>query len=166
MKAVPAFPMLLSTVWADEVRRCPPTGPVFPPPIIPSTFTMPYVASEINRLLNSSSTSWNVSTTSFSVEITSADDTLLSLHQTAPIRNETGTDEVTTDTVYRIASITKVFATLQLLMHAGKHLDSPVTQFVPELQAVTHYENITLRMLASHVAGVPRDSQYRGCMSK
>jgi len=29
---------------------------------------------------------------------------------------------------------------------------------VPELQSALQYENITLRMLASHVAGVPRDS--------
>jgi hypothetical protein len=160
MKAVIAFPILLSTVLAGEIGRCPPTGPVLPLPVIPSTFTMPDVVAEVNRLLNSSSPSWNASTTSFSVEITSADNTLLSLHRTAPIRNETGTDEVTTDTVYRIASITKVFATLELLLYAERYLDSPVTQFVPELQSALQYENITLRMLASHVAGVPRDSQY------
>lgn len=159
MKTISAIVLCFSTVLANKGGRCPPSGAVFPPPDIPATLELTDVTTQINTLIRGNSSRWNASTTSFSLELTSVNDTLFSIHHTAPIRNENSTDRVDTQTIYRVASITKVFTTLLLLVHAEGHLDSPVSQFVPELQNASHYSSITLRMLASHVAGIPRDSK-------
>ena len=158
MKTIIALLSLLSAALAASGCQCPPTGPVLPPPQIPSDFDFSGLSAKINGLANSS-LPWNLSTTSFSVEITSADQTVFSAHHTAPVRNETGTDRVDSDTVYRIASMTKVFNVLSLLLNTPEHLDSPISQFVPELRGAEQYEEVTLRMLASQLGGVARNGQ-------
>lgn len=158
MKVISSIYLLFTTVLASSGGRCPPTGPTLPRPAIHPTFRLPDVVSKVNNLIENNTVSWNTSTTSFSLEITTTENTLLSFHHTASIRNENSTAQVSTNTIYRVASITKVFNIFLLLLHAEKHLDSPIGQFVPELQVAPQYGNITLRMLASHMAGVPRDS--------
>jgi CubicO group peptidase (beta-lactamase class C family) len=150
---------LASATLAAVGGRCPPTGPVLPPPKIPGTLNFSSLKAEIDALTKNPALPWNMSTTSFSVEITSPDETLFSQHHTALVRNETGVKEVDADSVYRVFSITKVFTTLALLLNAPEHLDSLVVQFIPELRGYKQYEEITLRMLASHLAGVPRDGK-------
>lgn len=141
--------------------KCPPSGPVLPPPDLNGA-KFDSLDSAIRELLRQPETelNWNTSTTSFSVQVTSAESTLYEHYRTAPIRNSTGTCEVTADTVYRVASITKIFASLALLLEAPAALDTPVSHFVPELRDIHHYDEITLRMLASHLGGVPRDGEF------
>jgi CubicO group peptidase (beta-lactamase class C family) len=67
-------------------------------------------------------------------------------------------DPVATDTVFRIGSITKVFAGIALLQlrDAGKlTLDDPVAQHLPEAKALPLPP--TLRHLVTHTSGLPRD---------
>ena len=60
-------------------------------------------------------------------------------------------------TIWRIASITKVFTALQLLQLADRdlvHLDSAITDLVPTLTSVP---GITLRSLATQMSGMVRE---------
>jgi CubicO group peptidase (beta-lactamase class C family) len=63
-----------------------------------------------------------------------------------------------------IGSITKVFAATMLMQLAERgvvRLDDPVTKYVPEYKVHSSYPNIqptTLRQLASHTSGLPRDA--------
>jgi CubicO group peptidase (beta-lactamase class C family) len=65
-----------------------------------------------------------------------------------------------TGTIYRIASITKVFtATLLMQMvEEGKvRLDDPAENYVPEVKSIPGYSKFTLRELASHTSGLNRE---------
>ncbi|MBI4166187.1 MAG: serine hydrolase [Acidobacteria bacterium] len=70
----------------------------------------------------------------------------------------------TPKTVYRVASITKLFTATMLmqLRDAGRiQLDDPVTKYVPELRLTSRYEGlppITLLQLATHTSGFPREA--------
>ncbi|KAK3714048.1 hypothetical protein LTR37_008077 [Vermiconidia calcicola] len=102
---------------------------------------------------------------SFSVEVTSSHESLWSQYHTARKRNESrpGAERVDGDSLYRIASITKVFTTLGLLYQyeAGNlDLQSPISKYIPELAVnggEIPWHDITLRTLASQLSGLPRD---------
>lgn len=99
---------------------------------------------------------------SFSLELTSASSTIWSLHHTARHRNETrpGTESVDENSVYRISAVTKVFTILGLLrQHDAEtlNMEDPISKYVPELGGDIQWENITLRSLASHLSGIPRE---------
>ncbi|KAF4464344.1 hypothetical protein FALBO_8820 [Fusarium albosuccineum] len=100
---------------------------------------------------------WNKTTTSFSVELTSSEKTFFAFHQTAPLLNTTGVEKVNGETIYRVASITKVLTTLALLLQEGLNLDDPASKYVPELQEIRRYKAITLKMLASQLSGIHRE---------
>ncbi|SPO01739.1 uncharacterized protein DNG_04412 [Cephalotrichum gorgonifer] len=141
----------------STAARCPPTGAVLPSPDLPDNYEPAGLRVNIDNLLEHASPTWNVSTTSFSVELTSINASFFEYHHTAATRSEHGVREVDTNTVYRIASITKVFNVLALLLNAPLALDTSITQYVPELEGREEYVEITLRMLASQVAGIPRE---------
>ncbi|KAF7303250.1 Beta-lactamase domain-containing protein [Mycena kentingensis (nom. inval.)] len=88
--------------------------------------------------------------------------------------NETSGGSVDRDTIYRIASITKMFTTLEtlILRERGQlSWDDPVTKFIPNFtnpssgwsehlhSTETSFEKspVTLRQLASHLSGIGRD---------
>lgn len=103
---------------------------------------------------------------SFSIAITSGTNTLWSGFHTAVDRNESrkGTKEVDENSQYRIASITKVFTVLGVLkQHAAGNLslDDPINKYIPGLPPKGHgglpWKDITLRILASQLSGIPRE---------
>jgi len=101
-------------------------------------------------------------TSSFSVEVTSNTETLWSHFHTAKKQNETrpGTQQVDGNSVYRIASITKLFTTLAILYQheAGNlSLDNPINKYVSGLEGELPWKDITLRILASQLSGIPRE---------
>jgi CubicO group peptidase (beta-lactamase class C family) len=70
----------------------------------------------------------------------------------------------TTETIYPIGSITKLFVATMLVQLAEKGvvmLDTPLKKFLPEYQVESPYEDTrptTLRQLATHTSGLPRDA--------
>jgi uncharacterized protein YbbC (DUF1343 family)/CubicO group peptidase (beta-lactamase class C family) len=68
-------------------------------------------------------------------------------------------EPMTTDTIFDIASLTKVVATtpsIMKLFQAGKlRLDDPVTKYLPEFQGGK--SDITIRLLMTHFSGLPPD---------
>ena len=64
--------------------------------------------------------------------------------------------EVTADTVYDLASLTKPMATAAVLMKLDVDLDAPVAAFVPELgPAIGNDARITFAQLLGHASGLP-----------
>lgn len=103
---------------------------------------------------------------SFSVEITSSTSSIWSYHHTAAKRNGSrpGVERVDGDSLYRIASITKVFTVLGLLYQheAGAlDLDRPISDYISDFAGPDAgelpWKDITLRALASQLSGIPRD---------
>ncbi len=97
----------------------------------------------------------------------------LQYHYTSDeVRNGAGTDEVDGDSIYRVASVSKLFTVFasQLSFNNGEW-DRPITDFVAglaqdDVEAVGDdpirnilWKDITLRALASQIAGVARASQ-------
>ncbi|RUS27772.1 hypothetical protein BC938DRAFT_482746 [Jimgerdemannia flammicorona] len=87
----------------------------------------------------------------------------------------TGKGKVNQDTVFRIASITKLFVTLQLLVLRDQglvNLDDDIKTFYPEFEIGKALDSrqddddedlhITLRTLAAQLSGLPRDMSTLG----
>lgn len=75
--------------------------------------------------------------------------------------------KVSPSSVYRIASMTKSFTAMAILMlrDAGKlNLDDPVSRFIPEMKNTpplsSDSRQITIRDLLSHTAGFPEDNPW------
>lgn len=72
----------------------------------------------------------------------------------------------TPQTIYRIASITKLFTSTAIvqLRDAGKlQLDDPVEKHLPWFKVQSSYENeapVTIRNLLTHTAGLPREAKF------
>jgi CubicO group peptidase (beta-lactamase class C family) len=71
-------------------------------------------------------------------------------------------------TVYRVASITKLFTStmMMLLRDGGKvNLDDPVEKYLPEFKIKSSFADArppTFRQIASHAAGLPREGEQQG----
>ena len=69
--------------------------------------------------------------------------------------------EVTGATVYRVASVSKLFtamAVMQLVEQGQVDLDAPVTRYLPEFQPESTFdEDITIRHLLAHRSGLVRE---------
>lgn len=151
---------VLSLLTGSALCLCPPSGPVLPVPPIPSNLDPSDLSSRIDEMIHGSAASWNISTTSFSVEITSPNETFFRYHHTTEVRHENGTDKVDTDIVYRVASVTKAFNVLTLVLNARNELDSPISQFIPELEGAEIYADVTLKILTGSLSGVARDGWF------
>jgi len=77
-----------------------------------------------------------------------------------------GKVEATPQTIYRIASITKLFTSTAILQlrEAGKlQLDDPVTRHLPWFKIQNRYPEappITIRHLLTHTSGLPREAPF------
>jgi CubicO group peptidase (beta-lactamase class C family) len=86
---------------------------------------------------------------------------------TAGLRNVATSEKVDTNTVFRIASMTKSFTALSILKLRDEgrlSLDDPAEKYVPELTTLryptTDSPKITIRHLLSHSAGFPEDNPW------
>ena len=86
-----------------------------------------------------------------SVEIVTADDD--------PLFEYHHGDGISGDSVYRIASISKVFTVYEALLQSV-NMDDSVARYLPQFNT-PEYAGITLRSLAGHTSGITRDCQYR-----
>lgn len=85
----------------------------------------------------------------------------------AGVREKTNNAAVTTDTVFRIASMTKSFTAMAILKlrDAGKlSLDDPVSKYIPELANLPYPTSdsqvLTVRHLLTHSEGFPEDNPW------
>lgn len=87
--------------------------------------------------------------------------------KTAGIREQTNEAPVTSDTVFRIASMTKSFTAMAILKlrDEGKlSLDDPVARYVPELASLAYPTSdsqvLAIRHLLTHSEGFPEDNPW------
>jgi CubicO group peptidase (beta-lactamase class C family) len=82
-------------------------------------------------------------------------------------------EPVTARTLFRLASLTKLFtgmAVLQLRDQGKLDLDDPVSKYLPEIDGVvyptTEHPPIRIRHLVTHTSGLPRDGSREAGMSE
>ena len=163
----------LSAIFVQS-RRVGPTNPFPPPTLQKGDPTLGAVFEGLERRIQeatrSSSSPWPIDITSFSVAVTSASKTLWTKSHTAPILgnySDGSPSQMSDQTYFRIASISKVFTVLAVLLQekAGHcSLRDSITRYVPELQenadtGIIDWNAITLDVLASQLSGIPRECQ-------
>ncbi|KAL2193853.1 beta-lactamase/transpeptidase-like protein [Corynascus similis CBS 632.67] len=149
--------------------HCPPLGPVLPAPTQPSKHgAVSEAATTIKDIINKTTSVYNSSAVAIGVKSIHESGFVFSYTYTPPDKDENGTQAVDLDTVFRIGSVSKLFAPLALLK-LGVSLDEPITKYVPELRALksqaredspvwtVEWDDVTLGSLASHMSGIPSD---------
>ncbi|CAM1502537.1 Fc.00g045210.m01.CDS01 [Cosmosporella sp. VM-42] len=154
--------------------NCRPEGPVLPKPTsLCDSSIFQKAASNFTDTLdaaisNSINPGWAVENVSFSLAVISADQNdpgvpIWEYHRLASGNNR-GTRHLGRNSQYLIGSITKVFSDY-ILMKSGIDLDVPVTNLLPRLlkpHSTIQWQNITLRMLASHLSRAPTNYTLDG----
>ncbi len=157
-----------------HARRFEPIEP-FPPPYLTQNDprlnpVFDALTTNIQQAATNPSSPWLTNITSFSISVTSASETLWTTSHTASILGDyvdSPASNVTDQTYFRIASISKVFTVLAALIQEqeGKwSLKDPITRWVPELRNRTEdgvaWESITLESLASQLSGIVRECMF------
>lgn len=161
-------------------RDCPAAGPDFPPPShFANSTSLSDAIAQIEALLANDTLGLQANDTAFGIALFSAKEnlTLYERYYTPPI--DVGVEKVDRDSIFRIASVSKVFTVWSFLIEAGDgYFNDPITKFVPELANLTEsasangtvgyddldevrWEDVTLGNLASQAAGIPRDGRGR-----
>ncbi|KAK8872864.1 Beta-lactamase 2 [Apiospora arundinis] len=156
---------------AVSLGPCPPLGPVLPAPVKPSAD--PDVQAAVKSFessLTALTAGYNASAVSVAVKSIHEDHPFFNFQYTPPHLNTSGTHKVDADTVYRIASISKLYTVLGVLLLDGVRMDDPVTKYLPQLRNLKRepgepvneittpdWDEITLGSLASHQSGIGSD---------
>lgn len=153
---------------------CRPEGPVLPKPTsLGSSPNFRSAASDVANIFESvinrtTNVTWDASNTSFSVAVVSLDQEdpgvpIWEYHHLSP-KNTNGTKHINRDSQYLIGSISKAITDYAMLQ-SGIDIDAPVTKYLSLLDdsaSNVPWNNITLRMLGSHLAGVPANCKSFG----
>lgn len=153
--------------------NCRPEGPVLPRPTnLVSSPTFVSAAAGLTSAFDAAisgsiKAGWAVENVSFSVAVVSIDQAdpavpIWEYHHLAAA-NPRGTKKANRDSQYLIGSISKMF-TDYLLLKSGLDMDAPVTKYLPQLldpAANINWSIVSLRMLGSHLAGIPTDCQLQ-----
>lgn len=155
-------------------RICPLKGPQFPAPTgLGSEVLFRNAMSVIERSIRANLTEAPYNETTFSIGMfsTTDDELLYEFHYTDPTvsTSKIGANEVDADSIYRIASITKVLTIYQWLIADGdRKFNSPISDFIPQLLQDKKYQEdypaprwdeITVNDLAMFLAGIGRDCE-------
>lgn len=149
--------------------NCRPDGPVFPkPPLsgLSSSEILAEAAANLSSTLDDAvagklEAGWETSNVSFSLALVSADQQdpgvpLWEYHHLAKA-NTRGTKKLDRDSQHLIGSISKAISDY-VMLQSGVDIDVPVVDYLPRLkgpETMIQWGDVTLRMLASHLAGVP-----------
>jgi len=171
----------LALPWSGRAQSCPFLGSAYQPPknlskqAIWQSFAVSFSTS-LKRYAEAGNSPYGTlssNVTSFSVHVAAVDsgETIFDFHHTAPSRSPHGTSKVDKDTIYRVASISKLFTTYATLLNAGSVdvFQEPITKYLPKLNEYNakrndidqlRWDQITVGALSSHLAGIPRDCKF------
>jgi hypothetical protein len=171
--ALVAICLHLSGAQGKE-RICPLKGPQFPAPTgLGSEVLFRKATGAIERSIRANLTNAPYNETTFSIGMFSTtDDVLLyEFHHTDPTvaTSGVGANEVDANSIYRIASITKLLTVYQWLIADGdRKFNSPISDFIPQLlqdvkpqddYPAPNWDEITVNDLAMFLAGIGRDCE-------
>lgn len=166
---------LSSHVTAQELSICPLDADQYPPPVqLSAEELFKSTVGGISRSLQQNATEFPYNETSFSIGVfsTTDEDLAWEYHHTSPLlaNSSQGAKSVDADSVYRIASISKLTTVYLFLICAGEeHWTDPITKWVPELldgtglregAVVPDWNSISIGDLAGQVAGLSRDCEW------
>ncbi|KAI1407727.1 beta-lactamase/transpeptidase-like protein [Hypoxylon sp. FL1857] len=150
--------------------HCPPLGPVLPAPTNPASYEPVRLAVQnITDTFRNLTADLDATGISIAVKSIHEADPLLELHHTPATLNPNGTSSIDSQTIYRLGSISKIFAVFAILQQSNVKLDDLVTQYVPELLQLkgeadevndittVRWSEVTLGALASHMSGIASD---------
>lgn len=175
--------LLLASNTVQAFENCRLNGPSFPAPsLLARSQTIRTATKSLSSLLdtsinalNSSYGAFDAENTTYSLEIFSIHDQralFTRQHSSKALRaSKFGAKQVNSDSVYRIGSLTKLFAAYTSLIAAGDVVwRDPVTKYIPELAKANQIYNasenpidhvawsdVTLGDLAAHTAGIGRE---------
>ncbi|CAI6332151.1 unnamed protein product [Periconia digitata] len=154
---------------------CPIYGPAFPPPKNPgSSKAFPAALEKLTTSIDEGRRDPNSELTeahTVSVQLFSAssNEPLYALHREGTTLNTTaGVAKVDSDSIWRIASISKMISVYLTLKEVGDgYWDTPVAEVLPELRGnakwkdnqvdFVNWESVTLGTLADHTSGIAKD---------
>lgn len=168
-------------------KDSPLAGPDFPAPShLAQSRPLRAAIESFEAYLNNASSGFRTGEeTAFAVSMFSAREqvTLYEHYYTPP--GNVGVETVDRDSVFRIASVSKVFTVWAFLIGTGgdRYFNEPITKFIPELADANQkrketspitspldtlyddidsviWEEVTVGQLASHAAGIARDSMF------
>lgn len=159
-----ALPTLVSAALT-----CRPEGPVVPKPSLKSLKCSSVVSDATANLTSTLDDAisgaieagWEVKNGSFSLALVSAHQPdagvpLWEYHHLAEA-NTRGTKKLDRESQYLIGSISKLISDY-VMLQTDVDIDQPITKFLPSLKepgAKIQWEEVTLRSLGEHLAGVP-----------
>ncbi|KAI0505879.1 beta-lactamase/transpeptidase-like protein [Xylaria bambusicola] len=166
-----AFLLLANGALAARDGLCPPLGPVMPVPINPSGHDLVQDAIRlVTDKFQNLTADFNTTGISIAVKSIYEENPMIELHHTPPVLDNTSTTAVDSETIYRIGSLSKLFAVLSILTQGQMKLEDPITKYVPELlqlrkEAVpvanditaVHWDQVTVGSLTSHMSGIGTD---------
>ena len=165
----------VTTILATVISaRCYDPSPAFPLPgheAYERSGALGTVLEAISLKINQEVLAPEFDISSFSVEVTTSKGTLWELHHTARDRDleRPGAVEVTGNSVYRMASVTKCFTTLAILQqHAAGNLslDDTIDTYLSGLSGDIPWKDITLRTVASQLSGIIRECKAIPILSR
>ncbi|RYP84710.1 hypothetical protein DL770_005162 [Monosporascus sp. CRB-9-2] len=166
------LPMLLLSdlVLAAVNGACPPLGPVLPAPTNPSAHeVVQAAAASVEDAFQNITSTLNATGISVALKSIHEESSILELHYTPQYLNPNGTSSIDGQSVYRLGSISKIFAVLAVLKLCSVKFDDPVTKYVPELRSLrgetpernditaVQWDQVTIGALASHMSGIGTD---------
>ncbi|KAF2966856.1 hypothetical protein GQX73_g6722 [Xylaria multiplex] len=172
--------LLLSLLFlpSHATLECRPPGPVVPKPryvnshpkLVAATRKLTGVLE--GALAGDIHAGWPVENTSFSIGLIMHDQgdkavPVWEYHHLAP-GNINGTRHISRDSQYLVGSISKVVSDY-ILLRSGLGLDESIATFLPELAdegTLIAWKSITLRHLATQVAGIPPNCESDGLEQK
>ncbi|KAI8945587.1 beta-lactamase/transpeptidase-like protein [Xylaria longipes] len=173
LRVVPlgAFLLFSNVALAARDGLCPPLGPVVPAPVNPSSqdSVQAAIKTATDRFYNATA-EFNTTGVSIAVKSIHEMSPMLELHYTPPVLDNTSTKAIDLETIYRIGSISKIFAVLSVLTEGRMKLEDPIIKYVPELlqlgrEAVpvannitaVNWDQVTIGSLTSHMSGIGAD---------
>lgn len=153
----------LASIGTNEVHqpKAALAGPAYPAPSTISGSThLAEAITNFNSLI-SASPEIQANGTAWTVALFSTNEQEPLYERYFTLDYDVGVAKTNRSSIFRIASVSKVFSVWTFLMEVGaEHFNEPITKYVPELAKVSNvsipYE-VTLGQLASHLAGIPRD---------
>lgn len=153
---------------AATASICPMLGPVFPVPKELSTSaafldTLKAIQGKIDDAFATGNTTHGpvnpADTYSIQIFSTASEKLLLDYHHRGPA--VLGNRTVDGDSIYRIASTSKLVTVYLLLLEAGEAIfDDKVTKYIPEFAGVSEWDDITVGSLAGYMGGIASESEF------
>lgn len=172
-----ASPTAPTPIPIPKYSGCPVDGPLLPRPTnLSKSKHIQAATANLTNLLDAAvsgeiKAGWNVENVSFSLAFASPYDDenegssapFWEYHHLAE-GNVRGTKHVDGDSQYLVGSVTKVFSDL-LLLKSGLDLETPITDYLPELKgedSIIDWESITLASMSEHLSGIPPNCMTYG----